>query len=101
MLQFIATAKQKHGEVSTTSVRGRPPKGMTLRQRMARKLLTVRGRGTYSRRKVIVEPVIGQIKQARGFRQFLRRGLERVGHEWALIATAHNLLKLRAARANA
>jgi transposase len=98
---FIATARQKHGEVSTPSVRGRPPKGMTLRQRMGRKLLTVRGRGTYSRRKVIVEPVIGQIKQARGFRQFLRRGLQRVGHEWALICTAHNLLKLRAARASA
>jgi len=98
---FIATARQKHGEASTPPVRGRPPKGMTLRQRTARRLLTVRGRWTYSRRKVIVEPVIGQIKQARGFRQFLRRGLQRVGHEWALICTAHNLLKLRAARANA
>jgi transposase/IS5 family transposase len=98
---FIAPRRQKHGEASTTSVRGRPPKGITPRQRMGRKLLTVRGRGTYSRRKVIVEPVIGQIKQARGFRQFLRRGLQRVGHEWALICIAHNLLKLRAARAKA
>ena len=50
----------------------------------------------YARRKAIVEPVNGQIKQARGFRQFLRRGLERVGQEWSLICTVHNLLKLRA-----
>ena len=98
---FIATERQKHGEVTTTPVRGRPPKGLTLRQRMGRKLLTMRGRGTYSRRKVIVEPVIGQIKHARGFRQFLRRGVLRVGHEWALICTAHNILKLQAARATA
>jgi hypothetical protein len=62
---------------------------------MARKLLTARGRKTYSRRKVIVEPVIGQIKEARGFRQFLRRGVQRVRHEWALVCTAHNILKLR------
>jgi len=97
---FIATAKQKHGEMRTTSVRGRPPQGMTLRQRMGRKLLTRRGRKIYSRRKVIAEPVIGQIKQARGFRQFLRRGVQQVGHEWALICTAHNILKLRAAGVN-
>src|SRR5439155_471918 len=54
------------------------------------------GHAVYARRKVIVEPVNGQIKQARGFRQFLRRGLERVGQEWSLVCTAHNLLKLRA-----
>ena len=45
-------------------------------------------------RKQVVEPVFGQIKQARGFRQFLLRGLEKVSHEWALICTAHNLTKL-------
>ncbi|MCI0409552.1 MAG: IS1182 family transposase [Acidobacteria bacterium] len=95
---FIATSRQKHGEAIVAPPRGRPPKGMTLRQLMGRKLLTARGRGTYRRRKGIVEPVIGQIKQARGFRQFLRRGLQRVGHEWALICTAHNVLKLRTAK---
>ena len=41
----------------------------------------------------IVEPVFGQIKQARGFRQFLLRGLEKVRGEWALICMTHNLLK--------
>ena len=52
-----------------------------MRQRMARKLRTKDGRKVYSRRKTIVEPVFGQIKQARGFRQFLRRGLENIRHE--------------------
>jgi IS5 family transposase len=53
------------------------------------------GRRTrYRLRKQTVEPVIGQIKQARGFRQFLRRGLAKVSAEWALICTAHNLTKL-------
>ena len=41
-----------------------------------------------------VEPVFGQIKQGRGFRQFLLRGLEKVQGEWSLICTTHNLLKL-------
>jgi hypothetical protein len=48
----------------------------------------------YRLRKQVVEPVFGQIKQARGFRQFLLRGLEKVRAEWAMICTAHNLLKL-------
>src|SRR2546428_9804102 len=91
-----STGRQKHGKTAPPP-RGRPRTNMTLRERMARKLLTVRGRKAYSRRKVIVEPVFGQIKQARGFRQFLRRGLQRVPHEWALICTAHNILKLRTA----
>ena len=44
--------------------------------------------------KQVVEPVFGQIKQARGFRQFLLRGVEKVRAEWAMICTAHNLMKL-------
>jgi hypothetical protein len=64
---------------------------------MKRKLATLRGQRLYARRKAIVEPVFGQIKHARSFRQFLRRGLGRVQEEWALICTAHNLLKLHAA----
>jgi transposase len=92
---YIATERQKHGE-NPPPVRGRPPAGLSIRQKMARKLRTLAGRKAYSRRKTIVEPVFGQIKQARGFRQFLRRGLENVRHEWALICTAHNILKLLA-----
>ena len=53
----------------------------------------------YRLRKQTVEPVFGQIKHARGFRQFLMRGLKKVKGEWAMICTTHNLLKLAAARA--
>jgi hypothetical protein len=66
---------------------------------MARKLRTLPGARAYARRKAVVEPVNGQIKQARGFRQFLLRGIEKVRGEWALICTGHNLLKLFAATA--
>jgi hypothetical protein len=48
----------------------------------------------YRLRKQLHEPVFGQIKQARGFRQFLMRGIDKVRAEWAIICTAHNLLKL-------
>jgi hypothetical protein len=48
----------------------------------------------YRLRKQLPEPVFGQIKQARGFRQFLMRGFEKVRAEWAIVCTAHNLLKL-------
>ncbi len=61
---------------------------------MARKLRTQKGRATYSKRKQIVEPVFGQIKEVRGFRRFLLRGLDNVTHEWDLICLTHNLLKL-------
>ena len=52
------------------------------------------GEARYRLRKQVVEPVFGQIKQARGFRQFLLRGIEKVTAEWAMICTAHNLTKL-------
>ena len=49
-------------------------------------------------RKQLPEPVFGQIKQARGFRQFLLRGIESVRVEWAIVCTVHNLLKLALAK---
>jgi hypothetical protein len=61
---------------------------------MARKLRTQAGAAIYATRKTIVEPVLGQIKQGRGFRQFLLRGLEKVRAEWALVCATHNVLKL-------
>jgi transposase len=94
---FIATGRRQHGVPLSAAPRGRPPAGLSVKERMMRKLATLRGRRLYARRKAIVEPVFGQIKHARGFRQFLRRGLGRVQQEWALICTAHNLLKLHAA----
>lgn len=96
---YIATGRQSHGEWPAPAPRGRPPAGLTRRERMARKLRTVAGRAVYARRKAIVEPVFGQIKQARHFRQFLRRGWTAVRHEWALLCTVHNLLKLHTASA--
>jgi hypothetical protein len=64
---------------------------------MRDKLKRAGWRSRYRLRKQIVEPVFGQIKQARGFRQFLLRGIEKVRAEWALICTAHNLTKLATA----
>jgi len=90
---YIATGKMKHGE-NVRSPRGRIPKGLTVKERMTRKLRTVKGRCTYSKRKGIVEPVIGQIKSCRGYRQFLLRGLGETDAEWSLICLTHNLLKL-------
>jgi transposase len=72
-------------------------RGGPLVQAMRNKLRRARHRSRYRLRKQIVEPVFGQIKQARGFRQFLLRGLTKVAAEWALICTAHNLNKLATA----
>jgi len=67
------------------------------RNEMRRRLLTAEGKDLYKKRKQTVEPVFGQIKGARGFRQFLRRGRAAVRAEWALLCTVHNLLKLQQA----
>jgi transposase len=91
---YISTRKQKHGERPGPCPRGPLPKTATRLDRMSRKLHTKTGAAVYAARKGIVEPVIGQIKQARGFRQFLLRGLEQVQGEWSLVCTTHNILKL-------
>jgi len=74
---YVLTRKQKHGERPGPCPRGPVPKTATIVDRMARKLLTKTGAAVYAARKGMVEPVIGQIKHARGFRQFLLRGVER------------------------
>lgn len=91
---YVATQKQQHDERPTSCPRGPVPRAATRTERMARKLLTKRGAAVYAARKAIVEPVFGQIKQARGFRQFLLRGLEKVQGDWALVCTTHNVLKM-------
>jgi transposase len=91
---YISTRKQKHGERPGPCPRGPLPKTATIIDRMSRKLHRKVGAAVYARRKAIVEPVIGQIKQARGFRQFLLRGFEKVQSEWSLVCTTHNILKL-------
>ena len=91
---YIATKKIKHNDPVTKAPGGRPPKDLTVQEKMARKLRTKKGRETYSKRKSIVEPVFGQIKGARGFVQFSLRGLEKMRGEWAIVCLTHNLLKL-------
>lgn len=91
---YLAVARDQHNQRPGPCPRGPLPKGARHTDRMRRKLQTKAGRTIYAARKAIVEPVFGQIKQARGFRQFLLRGLEKVQGEWALVCMAHNVLKL-------
>jgi transposase len=91
---YIAVGRDRHGAPVPPPPRGRIPAGLSRRERMGRKLRTKAGRRHYARRKVIVEPVFGQIKEARGFRRFSLRGLEAVQAEWQLVALVHNLGKL-------
>ena len=92
---YIATGRAKHPADAKRKLGG------PLTQAMRRKLKLAGYRSRYRFRKQIVEPVFGQIKQARGFRQFLLRGMEKVRAEWAMICTAHNLLKLAQGRLSA
>jgi transposase len=87
---YMATGRQRH-HASEAEERGPPA---TAKERMAAKVRTPAGRALYARRKVIVEPVFGQIKEARGFRRFLLRGLDNIRGEWRLVCVTHNLLKL-------
>ena len=91
---YIAMEKKQHGEKSDRCKRGPVPKRSTRVERMKRKLQTQAGAKVYSRRKTIAEPIFGQIKHARGFRQFLLRGIEKVRTEWALVCATHNILKM-------
>jgi len=61
---------------------------------MRKKLRSVAGRRVYRRRKALVEPVFGVLKQQRGMRQFRTRGRERVAAEFTLAAIAYNLTRL-------
>ena len=83
---YIATGRAKHPADGKRKITG----PLTMRDKLKR----AGWRSRYRLRKQVVEPVFGQIKQARGFRQFLLRGIEKVRAEWALICTAHNLTKL-------
>ena len=90
---YISTRRTRHGPS--------PPEGeepevepTTAKERMAAKVATEKGRAMYRQRKFIPEPGFGQIKEARGFRRFLLRGMPKVRLEWSLVCTTHNLLKL-------
>jgi hypothetical protein len=87
---YMATGRQRHhvpdSEVAEALT--------TAKERMATKVRSPAGRALYARRNVIVDPVFGQIKEARGFRRFLLRGLANIRGEWCLVCLTHNLLKL-------
>ena len=90
---YIATGRLPHGQPPPPK-RGPLPRDADVKTRMARKIRSKKGSKIYAQRKAIVEPVNGQIKECRGLRRFLLRGLEKVDGEWHLIAATHNLLKL-------
>ena len=95
---FSAVGKGEHGrnveDLKKKKPMGRPPKNMTEKEKMIRKLKTKRGKNIYKKRKETVEPVFGIIKSVMGFRQFMLRGLEKVNTEWALARTAYNFKRL-------
>jgi len=93
---YIATGRQKHGAASPTS--NEDGNGQPRVTAMRTKLREGAWESPYRLRKHTVEPVFGQVKEARGFRRFLRRGKENVAGEWSLLCIAHNLLKLAGAR---
>lgn len=95
---YMPPDRMQHTYRMPVAPRGRIPTGLSTADRMRRKLKTKQGRQRYGLRKELSEPVFGQIKQARGFRQFLLRGTVKVHGEWQLICTGHNLLKLFGAR---
>ena len=93
---YIAIKVMKRDQVigQAQSPRGPIPRDFTIKERMKRKLLTVKGRRLYARRKCIAEPPIGQIKHVQGFRQFSLRGYAKARAEWFLVSATHNLRKL-------
>ena len=92
---YVATERLRHGEKIEAVGDDAPPSAQpTLIEQMREKLKSAQGHAVYKMRKAIVEPVFGQIKEARGFRRFSLRGEPKVGLEWQLICLTHNLLKL-------
>lgn len=94
---YVAVGRARHGTGTPTTSRTLANSPLT--RAMGETLRRAGRKSRYRLRKQVVEPVFGQVKQARGFRQFLLRGLQKVRAEWALLCTAHNLLKLANARA--
>ena len=91
---LIATGRLAHGDQVPDAPRGPIPKDATPKARMARKLRTQKGKAAYARRKVIVEPVFGQMKTTQGAGRLLLRGHNNARAEWHLLAACHNLRKL-------
>jgi transposase len=91
---YIAVERRQRWREDDTITAGDASPDASPRERMAHRLRTPDGRAVYARRKGTVEPVFGQVKEARGFRRFLMRGLAKACGEWSLLCTTHNILKL-------
>jgi transposase len=89
---YVPPERLKHGEKLPPLEE--PPEGLDAKGRMRQKLRTQKGRETYARRKVIIEPVFGQMTEVQSFRRFLLRGLDKIRGEWALVCAGHNLRKM-------
>jgi transposase len=92
---YVATGRQRHAEATAAGRTRRRPGSRVAKMRT--KLAQGGRRSRYRLRKQLPEPVFGQMKHGRGFRQFLLRGLAKVEGEWSLMCITHNLLKLAAA----
>jgi hypothetical protein len=91
---YVAVRNMKKNPRRRTGRRGPLKKDATLIDKMDRKVSNKRGRARYKRRQAIIEPVSGQIRDARGIRSLMRRGKPAADSEWKLICGTHNLLKL-------
>ncbi len=91
---LIATRSDRNRRGAAAPPRGRIPAGLSVRERMDRKLATQRGQRLYRQRRWMIEPVFGDVKENRGIRRFMRRGIATCASEWKLIAATHNLKKL-------
>jgi hypothetical protein len=90
----IAIGRQKQHEAPVPAEAAAPSAEASVKEKRQHQLGSALGKALYAARKQIVEPVFGRIKSARGIRQFLLRGLEKVSAEWQLIGLTHNLLKI-------
>jgi len=90
---YIATGRQKHGQPASGEQESKTNES-PLRVQMREKLRSEEGKARYARRKAVAEPPFGQIKEARGLRRFLLRGMHQIRPEWILMCTGHNILKL-------
>ena len=99
---YIAVGRKLDDNAQNCPLGGSPvSSAQRTRDRMRNKLLTTRGKTTYALRKSTAEPPFGQIKEARGFRRFSLRSLDKVRSEWSLVCLTHNRLKLFRARSAA
>lgn len=96
---YIATGRQKHGTPASAE-EGSKSSESQQRIQMRAKLRSEEGKARYARRKAVAEPPFGQIKEARGLRRFLLRGMDQVRPEWTLMCVGHNILKLFRAQAS-